>query len=129
MVDETTLSSVCEINATCIPSSTVANYVRESLSHNTRVAYLSDLAHFESWGGRIPAAPETIAEYLAAHADVLSVATLNRPLAALAKVHRSPGFTVAASGARPASWRACLTRSVAFASGSQYTATAFGSIL
>jgi integrase len=93
MVDERTLSSIYEINATCIPSSTVANYVRESLSHNTRVAYLSDLAHFESWGGRIPAAPETIAEYLAAHADVLSVATLNRRLAALAKVHRSRGFS------------------------------------
>jgi site-specific recombinase XerD len=67
--------------------------VRESLAGNTRRSYLSDLAHFESWGGRIPAAPETIAEYLAAHADVLSVATLNRRLAALAKVHRSRGFS------------------------------------
>jgi hypothetical protein len=56
-------------------------------------AYLSDLAHFESWGGRIPAAPETIAEYLVVHADALSVATLNRRLAALSKVHRSRGFS------------------------------------
>ena len=73
----------------CISSepNTVADYIRESLAQNTRVAYLSDLAHFESWGGRVPASPETIAEYLVAHADVLSVATLNRRLAALAKVH------------------------------------------
>jgi integrase len=71
----------------------VADYVRESLAENTRVAYLSDLAHFVSWGGRIPAAPEIIAEYLVAHADTLSVATLNRRLAALSKVHRSRGFS------------------------------------
>jgi integrase len=71
---------------------TVADLLRESLTSNTRAAYLSDLMHFENWGGRVPAAPETIAAYLAAHADALSVATLNRRLAALAKVHRSHGM-------------------------------------
>lgn len=81
------------INCTTAEPITVADYIRESLAENTRIAYLSDLAHFGSWGGQIPAAPETIAEYLAAHADVLSVATLNRRLAALAKVHRSSGFS------------------------------------
>ncbi len=86
-------TEVCEINFTRSEPSTVADYIRESLAENTRVAYLSDLAHFESWGGQIPATPETIAEYLAAHADLLSVATLNRRLAALAKVHRSRGFS------------------------------------
>src|SRR3954447_8114282 len=86
-------SQVCEINCTNPEPSTVADYIRESLAENTRVAYLSDLAHFENWGGQIPAAPEVIAEYLVAHADVLSVATLNRRLAALAKVHRSRGFS------------------------------------
>lgn len=83
----------CEINCTNSEPSTVADYIRESLAENTRAAYLSDLAHFESWGGRIPASPETIAEYLVAHADTLSVATLNRRLAALSKVHRSRGFS------------------------------------
>jgi integrase len=82
-----------EINFTRSEPITVADYIRESLAENTRVAYLSDLAHFEAWGGQIPATPETIAEYLVAHADVLSVATLNRRLAALAKVHRSRGFS------------------------------------
>jgi integrase len=86
-------SQVCAINCTNTEPNTVADYIRESLAENTRVAYLSDLAHFESWGGRIPAAPETIAEYLVAHADVLSVATLNRRIAALSKVHRSRGFS------------------------------------
>ena len=93
MVEERTLSAACAINFTSPVPSTVADYIRESLAENTRVAYLSDLAHFESWGGQIPAAPETIAEYLVAHADVLSVATLNRRLAALSKVHRSRGFS------------------------------------
>jgi Phage integrase, N-terminal SAM-like domain len=85
--------SVCAINCTSAEPNTVADYIRESLAENTRVAYMSDLAHFESWGGQIPAAPETIAEYLVAHADILSVATLNRRLAALSKVHRSRGFS------------------------------------
>src|ERR1700674_372373 len=84
---------ICAINRTNPEPSTVADYIRESLAENTRVAYLSDLAHFETWGGRIPATPETIAEYLVAYANVLSVATLNRRLAALAKVHRSRGFS------------------------------------
>jgi hypothetical protein len=70
----------------------IVDLVRESLAPNTRAAYLSDLAHFENWGGRIPAEPETVAAYLATHADALSVATLNRRLAALAKVHRSHGM-------------------------------------
>jgi integrase len=90
--DERTLSTACAINCTSISSLTVADYVRESLAQNTRTAYLSDLNHFESWGGRVPATPETIAEYLVQHADVLGVATLNRRLAALSKVHRSRGF-------------------------------------
>jgi hypothetical protein len=79
-VEERTLP-VCAINCTSISSLTVADYVRESLSQNTRTAYLSDLEHFESWGGQIPATPEMIAAYLAAHASIHTVATLNRRLA------------------------------------------------
>jgi site-specific recombinase XerD len=71
----------------------VEDYIRESLSENTRTAYLSDLSHFEGWGGEIPASPDTVAAYLAAYADTHSVATLTRRLAALAKVHRSLGFS------------------------------------
>jgi integrase len=91
--DGKSISEVCEINCTSISSLTVADYVRESLAQSTRTAYLSDLEHFERWGGQIPATPEMIAAYLAAHADVHTVATLNRRLAALSKVHRSRGFS------------------------------------
>lgn len=84
---------VCEINCTSLGAPRVEDYVRESLAPNTRTAYLNDLEHFENWGGAIPASPDKVAEYLAAHADALSVATLNRRLAALAKVHRSRGFS------------------------------------
>jgi integrase len=70
----------------------VADYVRDSLAENTRRAYLSDLAHFESWGGTLPASPETIAAYLAQHAESHSVATLVRRLASISKVHQSRGL-------------------------------------
>jgi DNA-binding phage protein len=78
-------------NARASPD-TVAGYIHESLAENTRTAYLSDLSHFEGWGGQIPAAPEAIAAYLVAHVDTHGVATLTRRLAALAKVHRSRGM-------------------------------------
>src|SRR5262249_35383770 len=70
----------------------VASYVRDSLAENTRRAYQSDLRHFELWGGSLPASPETIAVYLAAHADHLSVTTLIRRLAALSKAHQARGL-------------------------------------
>jgi site-specific recombinase XerD len=70
----------------------VAGYVRDSLAENTRRAYQSDLRHFELWGGSLPASPETVAAYLAAHADRLSVTTLIRRLATLSKAHQARGF-------------------------------------
>lgn len=70
----------------------VADHIRDSLAENTRRAYLSDLTHFESWGGGIPASAETVATYLAAHADRLSVATLVRRIASISKAHRARGL-------------------------------------
>jgi integrase len=70
----------------------VADYVRHSLAENTQRAYLADLAHFEGWGGSLPALPETVAAYLAEHAETLSVATLVRRLASLSKAHQSHGW-------------------------------------
>ena len=80
------------INCTDLPAA-VASYVRDSLAANTRRAYLSDLRHFEAWGGSLPASPATIAAYLAAHADSLSVATLVRRLASISKAHRAQGLS------------------------------------
>jgi integrase len=74
----------------CVGASVqVLEMAQNSLSANTQSAYLSDLHHFLSWGGQIPATSESVAEYLATHAETLSVATLTRRLAALAKIHRS----------------------------------------
>jgi integrase len=70
----------------------VASLVRDSLADNTRRAYLSDLAHFETWGGQVPATDELIASYLAAHAETLSSATLQRRVASLSKAHRALGL-------------------------------------
>jgi integrase len=64
-------------------------YVRESLAANTRKAYLSDLEHFEAWGGAIPASPELVAGYLAQHAGQLAVATLVRRIASISKAHEA----------------------------------------
>ena len=41
------------VNCTDLPDA-VAGYVRASLADNTRRAYLSDLRHFEAWGGSTP---------------------------------------------------------------------------
>jgi integrase len=70
----------------------VASYVRDSLAENTRRAYQSDLRHFELWGGSLPASPESVAAYLAAYADRLSVTTLVRRLASLSKAHQARGL-------------------------------------
>lgn len=79
------------INCTPTLPERVADYVRDSVAENTRRAYLSDLAHFESWGGHVPADAEVVAAYLAAHAETLSVATLARRVASLSKAHEAKG--------------------------------------
>jgi len=66
--------------------------VADSISSNTRRAYLSDLAQFEAWGGAIPTAPVVVASYLAAHAGTLSVATLVRRVATISKAHAAKGL-------------------------------------
>ncbi len=70
----------------------VSALVTASLSEATRRAYLSDLAHFEAWGGSLPASPEAVAAYLAAHARSLSPATLARRVATLSKAHEARGL-------------------------------------
>ncbi|MDB6147823.1 MAG: integrase [Spartobacteria bacterium] len=67
----------------------VSALVDASLSDNSRRAYLSDLAHFESWGGVIPASDRMVATYLASHAATHSVATLVRRIASISKTHEA----------------------------------------
>ena len=56
----------------------------------------ADWRHFTAWAEAngvtpLPAAPDTVALYLAAHAGTLSVATLERRVAALVVAHRTQG--------------------------------------
>jgi integrase len=66
--------------------------LRHSLATNTERAYESDLRHFRDWGGLLPASPDTICAYIAAHAGALSVATIQRRIATLSKAHEAAGL-------------------------------------
>lgn len=68
------------------------HYLRHAVPENTRRAYESDLRHFRNWGGRVPATDAMVAEYLAAHSEILSVAALERRLASLSKAHATLGL-------------------------------------
>jgi len=70
----------------------ILEFVRAATADNTRRAYASDLRHFHVWGGSIPASAESIAEYVAAHAKTLSVATLARRIVAIRRVHALRGL-------------------------------------
>lgn len=71
-------------------------FAREALSEATRRAYRADWAHFEAWCAGagfppLPAPPEGLAAYLAAHARLLGRAALRRRLAAIGQRHRTSG--------------------------------------
>ena len=79
-------------SALSVPSDAVQGYLDAALSENTRRAYRSDLKHFTDWGGTVPASDFMVAEYLAAHAGTLAVATLQRRITTIAKAHTSQGL-------------------------------------
>jgi integrase len=74
-------------------SDLVEAFVQAGIAPATRRAYRSDLDHFLAWGGTIPASDAAVAAYLAAHADQLKVATLNRRLAAISVAHEAQGHS------------------------------------
>lgn len=74
------------------PDNSVAKYIRAALADNTRKGYQSDLAHFMSWGGSIPSSPDQVSQYLAAHADILSPATLSRRVVSISRAHTASGI-------------------------------------
>jgi hypothetical protein len=60
---------------------------------DTRRVYAADWRHFNAWClqvglAALPAAPASLAAYLAAHAEAHALATLRRRLADIARVHR-----------------------------------------
>ncbi len=69
----------------------VRNYIKASLSDSSRRAYRADIDQYYLWGGVVPASPELIARYLAAHAGQHAIATLARRLVSIGKAHTTQG--------------------------------------
>lgn len=67
-------------------------YIKAATSDNTRRAYQSDIHHFQQWGGKLPATPESILFYLHAYAPLLHPFTLRRRLTAIKHWHTYQGF-------------------------------------
>jgi len=72
---------------------TLDRYIQAATRENTRKSYRSAIEHYETvWGGFLPATAESVARYLADHAESLSQNTLKQRLAALATWHKEQGF-------------------------------------
>lgn len=72
-------------------------YISQAKAKNTQRAYKNDWQHFVSWCDSqplpcIPASEETVALYLAAHAQQLAVSTLQRRLVAIGQAHAAAGY-------------------------------------
>lgn len=72
-------------------------YAEAADAPNTLRAYRSDWQAFVVWCrdaglAPLPAAPETVGAYLAAHAETHAVATLRRRLVTIARAHRQAGI-------------------------------------
>lgn len=71
----------------------VDHYLKAASRENTRRSYESATRHFEvSWGGHLPATPDSVARYLVDYAGELAVNTLKHRLASLAQWHAEHGF-------------------------------------
>jgi integrase len=66
--------------------------LRHSLAPATERALRGDLAHFQSWGGSLPATPATVCAYIGDHAGQHAVATIQRRLASISKAHEVAGL-------------------------------------
>ncbi len=44
-------------------------YLKAATSDNTRKAYRHDIRHYENWGGKLPATPQSVVQYLQAFAS------------------------------------------------------------
>jgi len=72
-------------------SSNVQRLVAASLADGTKKGYQQDIAHFEAWGGSIPASAESVAAYLADLSGTYKTATIVRRVTALSKAHDATG--------------------------------------
>jgi len=93
---------VAQVTALTELAQEVKAYASQAKASNTVKAYRSDLAHFTAWCESLglqslPAAPETLAAYLAQLASTHKTSTLQRRLSAISQAHQMKG------GANPAS--------------------------
>lgn len=84
--NEVTLSNPITLSGFANP------YIKLATSDNTRKAYRSDIRHYETWGGKLPATAEILANYLSFYAEKLNPRTLQRRLVALKHWHTYQGF-------------------------------------
>jgi integrase len=75
-----------------LPSALVVSYSAAAQSSATTRSYDADMRHFKCHGGRIPATPTMVAEYLARMAGTLAIATLQHRLIAIHRAHIDAGL-------------------------------------
>lgn len=76
------------------PHTWVTNpYIQAATSDNTRKAYRQDISHYESSGGKLPATPEQVVNYLEKYAGNLNPRTLARRVVAIRHWHTYQGFS------------------------------------
>ena len=75
------------------PSALVATYVQAAQSASTTLSYAQDVRHFKANGGRIPATPVMVADYISRFAGSLAIATLQHRLIAIHRAHVDKGLT------------------------------------
>ncbi len=73
------------------------DYVGQARAQNTLRGYRSDWTHFEAWCRdhelpSLPAAPESVALYLAALAETHKASTLQRRLSSISQAHKAAGL-------------------------------------
>lgn len=66
--------------------------LRHSLSPSTVRALRGDLAHFQTWGGSVPATPARVCAYIGDQAGQHAVATIQRRVASISKAHEVAGL-------------------------------------
>ena len=78
--------------ATLPTTETPQNYWQVATSNNTRRAYQSDVRHFISTGGLLPATTESVMHYLNSQAGLTNPRTLKRRLVAIKQWHVTQSF-------------------------------------
>ena len=74
------------------PSALVVGYVEAAQSASTTRSYAQDVRHFKANGGKVPATPEMVADYISRFAGLLAIATLQHRLIAIHRAHTDKGL-------------------------------------